>query len=66
MSVLGIPLYRLAPALPGQMITSDLSITSVALTQLAIPDFAFPVNNIGQNVADGHFGTRRVPVALVA
>ena len=65
MSVLGIPLYRLAPALPGQMITSDLSITSVALTQLVIPDFAFPVNNIGQNVADGYFGTRRVPVALV-
>ena len=65
MSVLGIPLYRLAPALPGQMSTSDLSITSVALTLLAIPDSAFLVNNIDQNVADGHFGTRRVPVALV-
>ena len=46
MSVLGIPLYRLAPALPGQMITSNLSITSVALTLLAIPDSAFLVNNI--------------------
>ena len=51
------------------MITSDLSITSVALTLVAIPDSAFLVNNIGQNVADGHFGTRKAPsqpVALVA
>ena len=66
MSVFGNPLNRLAPDLPGQMITSDLSITSVALRLAASFDSAFVVNNIGQNVADGHFGMRRVPVAFVA
>ena len=66
MSVLGNPLNKLAPDLPGQIITSDLSITSVALTLAASFDSVFVVNNIGQNVADGQFGTRRVPVAFVA
>ena len=66
MSVLWNPLKRLAPALPGQMITSDLSITSVALTLTASSESAFLPNNKGQNVADGDFGTRRVPFAFVA
>ena len=65
MSVFGNPLNSLAPALPGQIVTSDLSITSVALTLVASSDAAFPVNNIGQKTADGHFGTSRVPFALV-
>ena len=64
--MLGNPLNRFAPNRPRQMITSDLLITSVALTLAASFDSAFIVNNIGQNVADGHFGTTRVPVTFVA
>ena len=50
MYVLGNPLKRLAPDLPGQMIFSDLSITSVALTLATSFDSVFVVNNIGQKM----------------
>ena len=62
---IGNLLKRLAPDLPGQMITSDLLITSVSLTLTANFDLVFLVNNIDQNVADSHFGMRRVPAAFV-
>ena len=45
MCYVGNPLKRLAPDLPGQTITSDLSITSVTLTLAASFDSVFIVKN---------------------
>ena len=61
--MLGNPLNRLAPDLPGHMLTSDLSIIRVVLTLRA--NSASPGNSIGQKAADGHLDTNDVPAALV-
>ena len=59
--VLGAPLNKADPSLPGSIVNSTDVRTLVATTYEA----ACPLGNkVGQNGVDGHSGTMRVPSAL--
>ena len=62
-SVLGGPLNRLEPDLPGIITSSDFDNTFTSATKGA----TVPIegNNIGQKGAKGQLGTSRVPHAIV-
>ena len=59
--VLGDPLKRLEPNLPGCTISCDLVITTYSLTKLAGPVLLGKI--IGQKGAEGHWGTNKVATA---
>ena len=59
--VLGGPSNRLAPDLPGCSMRSDFSKTTKSLIKGAGLPVAGKI--IGQNGAEGHSGTTRVPLA---
>lgn len=62
MFVLGMPLNKVAPALPGCTRSSDFSMVNTSFMNAV--GFIGIGNKIGQKAADGHSGTTRVPLAL--